>query len=149
MGIPKKAVKQIVKELREREEIPSWWDAQTYKGDSEELAKIKAAYEVHLPLPPVGVHKQIAEILSLKPGTIYQAIKLIREEMNLPQYNDPTLHGLELTPRKQKKVEAQPEAEPTPAASDTTPGGEESAAAAEVAEAATVATSSDEATEGV
>src|SRR6266700_1372488 len=133
MGIPKKAVKQIVKELRE----------------SEELAKIKAAYEVHLPLPPVGVHKQIAEILSLKPGTIYQAIKLIREEMNLPQYNDPTLHGLELTPRKQKKVEAQPEAEPTPAASDTTPGGEESAAAAEVAEAATVATSSDEATEGV
>jgi len=173
IGIPKKAVKQIIKDLREREAIPSWWDAQTYQGDSEELAKIKAAYEVHLPLPPVGVHKQIAEALSLKPGTIYQAIKLIREEMNLPQYNDPALHGLELTPRKQKKAETQPEAEPAAAASDTTPAGEESTATflsadelesghgdttpgeeggpatAEVAEAAPVATSSDEATEAV
>ena len=149
MGIPKKAVKQIVKELREREEIPSWWDSQTYKGDSEELAKIKAAYEVFLPLPPVGVHKQIAEALSLKPGTIYQAIKLIRQEMDLPQYNDPALHGLELLPRKQKKAEAEPETEPAPAASDTTPGAEESATTAEVAEATPVATSSDEATEGV
>ncbi len=147
MGIPKKAVKQIVKELREREEIPSWWDSQTYKGDSEELAKIKAAYEVSLPLPPVGVHKQIAEALSLKPGTIYQAIKLIRQEMDLPQYNDPALHGLELLPKKQKKAEAQPETEPAPAASDTTPGAEESTTTAELAEAAPVATSSDEATE--
>jgi hypothetical protein len=142
MGIPKKAVKQIIKDLREREDIPSWWDAQTYMGDSEELAKIKAAYEVYLPLPPVGVHKQIAEALSLKPGTIYQAIKLIREEMNLPQYNDPALHGLELTPRKQKKAEAQPEAEPAPAASDTTPGGEEGTATAEMAEAATAVSDS-------
>ena len=142
MGIPKKAVKQIIKDLREREDIPSWWDAQTYQGDSEELAKIKAAYEVHLPLPPVGVHKQIAEALSLKPGTVYQAIKLIREEMNLPQYNDPALHGLELAPRKRKKAEAQPEAEPAPAISDTTPGGEEGAANAVMAEAATAASDS-------
>jgi len=149
MSIPKKAVKQIIKALREREDIPSWWDAQTYKGDSEELAKIKAAYEVYLPLPPVGVHKQIAEALSLKPGTIYQAIKLIREEMNLPQYNDPTLHGLELTSRKQKKAETQPEAEPAAAADDMTPGREEGIETAEIAEAAPVASGSDEATETV
>jgi hypothetical protein len=100
LEIPKKAVKKIVKELRDRQSIPSWWEMQTYKGDSEELAKIKAAYEPYLPLPPVGVHKTIADELSLKPSTVYQAIKAIRQEMNLPQYNDPSLHGLELLPKK-------------------------------------------------
>ena len=33
----------------------------------------------------------------MKPGDVYQAIKAIRLEMNLPQYNDPSLHGPELT----------------------------------------------------
>ncbi|MGH2509314.1 MAG: hypothetical protein ACRDHZ_18200, partial [Ktedonobacteraceae bacterium] len=33
LTIPKKAVKNIIKELREREHIQSWWEAQTYKGD--------------------------------------------------------------------------------------------------------------------
>jgi hypothetical protein len=93
LNIPKKAVKKIIKELRDRQSIPSWWEIQTYKGTSEELDKIKATYEPLLPIPPVGVHKIIAEQLSLKPGTIYQAIKAIRLEMNLPQYNDPVLHG--------------------------------------------------------
>jgi len=106
LGIPKKAVKDIVKQLRDRQEIPSWWELQTYKGDSEELAKIKAIYEPHLPLPPVGIHKQIAEQLSLLPGTVYQAIKQIRLDMNLPQYNDPALHGLELHPKGKQKDEA-------------------------------------------
>jgi hypothetical protein len=100
LEIPKKAVKKIVKELRDRQGIPSWWEMQTYKGDSEELAKIKAAYEPYLPLPPIGVHKTIADELSLKPSTVYQAIKAIRQEMNLPQYNDPSLHGIELLPKK-------------------------------------------------
>src|SRR5436305_2971060 len=85
--------------------MPSWWDLQTYKGDEEELAKIKEAYVPHLPLPPVGIHKQIAEARSLKPGDVYQAIKTIRLEMNLPQYNDPALHGLELRPKKKEKTE--------------------------------------------
>jgi hypothetical protein len=35
IGIPKKAVKQVIKELRDREHIPSWWETQTYKGDEE------------------------------------------------------------------------------------------------------------------
>ncbi len=107
LGIPKKAVKKIVKELRERQGIPSWWETQTYKGDSEELEKIKAAYEPYLPVPPVGVHKKIAEDLSLKPGIVYQAIKAIRLEMNLPPYNDPTLHGLELTAKGKEQPAAQ------------------------------------------
>ena len=98
MAIPKKAVKKIVKELRERQAIPSWWELQTYKGSSEELAKIRAVYEPYLPLPPIGIHKKIAEDLSLKAGEVYQAIKAIRLEMNLPQYNDPSLHASELAP---------------------------------------------------
>lgn len=95
MGIPKKAVKKIVKDLRERQSIPSWWELQTYKGSAEDLERIRTLYLPHLPLPPIGVHKTIAEELSFNPGDTYQAIKAIRLEMNLPQYNDPTLHGLE------------------------------------------------------
>jgi len=95
LGIPKKAVKKIVKDFRESQSIPSWWELQTYKGSSEELEKIRAAYEPNLPLPPIGIHKTIAEALTLNPGDVYQAIKAIRLEMNLPQYNDPSLHGLE------------------------------------------------------
>ncbi len=110
LGIPKKAVKKIVKDLRERQSIPSWWELQTYKGSSEELEKIKTVYLPYLPLPPIGVHKTIAEELSLNPGEVYQAIKAIRLEMNLPQYNDPALHGLEPIPGDKKRP-ATPEQE--------------------------------------
>ena len=103
LSIPKKAVKKIVNEYRERNHVPSWWETQVYKGDSEELAKIKASYEPYLPVPPVGVHKKIADELELKAGIVYQAIKAIRLEMNLPQFNDPELHSEELAARKQAK----------------------------------------------
>jgi len=123
LNIPKTAVKKIVKEYREKLEIPSWWDLQTYKGDEEEKAKIKAIYEPYLPLPPVGIHKKIAEDLSLQPGDVYQAIKAIRLDMNLPQYNDPALHGLELQPRKKaQKAEGE---EQLPAAQASTDGEEQ------------------------
>ena len=118
LGIPKTAVKKIIKDFREKQDIPSWWDLQTYKGDEEELAKIKAAYVPHLPLPAVGIHKQIAEELSLKPGDVYQAIKTIRLEMNLPQYNDPALHGLELKPKKKEKAEPETQDKETAQASE-------------------------------
>jgi hypothetical protein len=95
LGLPKTAVKRIVKEYRDRLHLPSWWETQIYKGDSEELAKIKATYEPLLPVPPVGVHKQLAEQLGYKPALVYQAIKTIRMEMKLPQFNDPQLHGQE------------------------------------------------------
>ncbi len=136
LSIPKTAVKKIIKELRDRQDIPSWWELQTYKGSEEELAKIKEVYEPMLPVPPVGVHKQIAEQLSLKPGVVYQAIKVIRQELKLPQYNDPTLHGLEPAPAKKigaasgantaEKGEAETtpvenNAEPQSASVDTTP----------------------------
>jgi hypothetical protein len=113
LNIPKKAVKKIIKDLREREEIPSWWDLQTYKGPSEELEKIKELYVPLLPLPDIGVHRQIAEKLELKPVTVYQAIKVIRQELGLPQYNDPALHGIELKPRGKKAQTATREGEET------------------------------------
>jgi hypothetical protein len=107
LSIPKKAVKKIIKDLRSRQQIPSWWEIQTYKGSSEELEKIKAAYEPYLPVPPVGVHKLIGNSLDIKPTTIYQAIKTIRAELNLPQYNDPTLH------EEQSETDQQKSASPT------------------------------------
>jgi hypothetical protein len=106
LGIPKKAVKKAVQVYRAGHDLPSWWDTQSYKGDSEELAKIKAAYEPYLPVPPVGIHKQIADELALKAGDVYQAVKAIRQEMNLPQFNDPALHAEELAAR-QKQREAE------------------------------------------
>lgn len=106
LAIPKKAVKQIVKLFREREHIPSWWEAQTYKGDEAEKERIKNAYEPHLPVPPVGVHRNIADELDLKPGIVYQAIKTIRAEMNLPPYNDPELHASEFEEIRRRAREA-------------------------------------------
>ena len=113
LGIPKKAVKKIVKELRDRQDIPSWWELQSYKGSPEELESIKNAYLPLLPVPSVGIHKQIAEQLNLKPGVVYQAIKAIRLEMNLPQYNDPILHGPDfvLHPRKKQREHTEQPAE--------------------------------------
>jgi hypothetical protein len=104
LSIPKKAVKKVVQAYRTSHDMPSWWETQSYKGDSEELAKIKAAYEPYLPVPPVGIHKKIAEELSLKAGEVYQAIKTIRLEMNLPQFNDPVVHAEELAARNKRKA---------------------------------------------
>ncbi len=97
LGIPKSAVKRVVYALRERQGIQSWWDLQAYHGSPEDLERVRTAYLPFLPLPPVGVHKQIAGHLNLPPGTVYQAIKVIRSEMNLPQYNPPEEHGLPAT----------------------------------------------------
>lgn len=122
LGIPKKAVKKIVKDLRERQSIPSWWELQTYKGSSEELEKIKAAYEPYLPLPPIGVHKTIAEELTLNASDVYQAIKAIRLEMNLPQYNDPSLHGLETNTGGKKQPSTSEEGTNEPQEQDSESG---------------------------
>jgi len=119
LGIPKKAVKKIIKDLRSRQDIPSWWELQSYKGPSEEMERIKAAYLPLLPVPDVGVHKQIAEQLDIKPGIIYQAIKAIRLEMNLPQYNDPILHGPDFVLHKRKERQPKQVEQPAEEASTT------------------------------
>ena len=146
LGIPKKAVKKVVQEYRTRTNMPSWWESQSYKGDSEELAKIKAAYEPYLPVPAVGIHKKIAEELSLKPGEVYQAIKAIRLEMNLPQFNDPAFHAEELAARNKRKATEEGKAGEDGAqgavavavSSDGTQGEEASASEAKAPESASV-----------
>jgi DNA-directed RNA polymerase subunit RPC12/RpoP len=94
LGIPKSAIKQVVTALRERLHLPSWWELQPYHGSPEDKERVRQAYLASLPLPPIGVHKQIAEMLNLPAGMVYQAIKAIRNEMNLPAYNPPEAHGL-------------------------------------------------------
>ncbi len=138
LEIPKTAVKKIIKDLRDRQHIPSWWEALTFRGSEEDLAKIRVAYEPYLPLPDVGIHKKIAEDLSLKAGEVYQAIKQIRTEMGLPQYNDPELHPelkeKELQRQKAKEeaaarkaaaaLEAKSASSETPVATETQPAAE-------------------------
>jgi hypothetical protein len=107
LKIPKVAVKKIVKELRSRQNIPSWWELQAYQGNTEELEKIKEIYEPYLPVPQINIHKKIADELALKPGIVYQAIKKIRQELGLPQYNDPALHAEEFAQLAKERDEAQ------------------------------------------
>jgi predicted RNA-binding Zn-ribbon protein involved in translation (DUF1610 family) len=87
LGIPKPAVREVVREVRGRRGMPSWWEAQGFSGSHADLERIKAAYTPHLPLPPVGVHREIAESLGLEPRTVYRGIRKIRAQMGLPQYN--------------------------------------------------------------
>jgi hypothetical protein len=67
--------------------MPSWWEAQGFSGSLADLERIKAAYTPYLPLPPVGIHREIAESLGLEPRTVYRGIRKIRAQMGLPQYN--------------------------------------------------------------
>jgi hypothetical protein len=87
LGIPKPAVRQVVREVRRRRSMPSWWEAQGFSGSLADLERIKAAYTPYLPLPPIGVHREIAESLGLEPRTVYRGIRKIRAQLGLPQYN--------------------------------------------------------------
>jgi hypothetical protein len=92
LGAPKPVVRTVVRELRARRGMPSWWEAQGFSGSSVDLARIKAAYTAYLPLPPVGIHREIAEELGVEPRIVYRGIRKIRAQMGLPQYNAPDSH---------------------------------------------------------
>jgi hypothetical protein len=92
LSVPKTLVKRAVLDYRQREQMPSWWELQAYTGSAEDLERVRRAYEPHLPVPAVGVHKQIAGELGLEPVVVYQGIKRIRAELRLPQYNPPAAH---------------------------------------------------------
>lgn len=92
LAIPKTAVKRVIAALRAREHVPSWWELQTYSGTPEELARIRAAYEPHLPVPPVGIHRALAKELNLPPAKIYLGIRHVRDELRLPPFNPPEAH---------------------------------------------------------
>lgn len=90
--VPKKVVKTIVAALRERDHLPSWWQTQHYQGSTQDLDRIKAAYNSYLPIPPLGVHKEIAQVLDLPPAQVYQGIRTIRQSLGLPLFNPPEAH---------------------------------------------------------
>lgn len=92
LSVPKALVKKAVLELRQRMQMPSWWELQSYDGGESDLERIRAAYLPLLPVPDVGAHKQIAETLRLDPRVVYQGIRRLRAEMRLPQYNPPDAH---------------------------------------------------------
>lgn len=103
LNAPKHVVKQVVRELRSQRQLPSWWELKSYTGSSTELGRIRELYLPQLPVPPIGVHKVIAEQLGVDPADVYHAIRRIRAEMRLPQYNSPELHGA--TPGAQPPAE--------------------------------------------
>jgi hypothetical protein len=105
LSLPKSVVKKAVTALRTRMQMPSWWELQAYKGTDADLERIRQAYLPLLPLPEVGVHKRIGAELGIDQTLVYQAIRRIRAELRLPQYN----------PR---------ESTPVRAAAQTSPGGE-------------------------
>ncbi|HEV2460655.1 MAG TPA: hypothetical protein VGS80_20060 [Ktedonobacterales bacterium] len=113
LSVPKAAVKKSVLELRQRMQMPSWWELQSYKGSDQDLVRIRQAYVGYLPVPPIGIHKVVAEELSLEPLAVYQGIRRIRAEMHLPQFNPPELH--------QEMHGAAPETAQTAAATDGGP----------------------------
>jgi hypothetical protein len=92
LGAPKPAVRAVVRELRQRRGMPSWWELQGFAGTSVDLERIRSAYTPYLPLPPVGVHRAIADLLGLEPRTVYRGIRKIRALLGLPQYNAPGEH---------------------------------------------------------
>jgi hypothetical protein len=92
LGTPKPLVRTVVREVRARRGMLSWWEVQGFSGSSTDLARIKAAYTAYLPLPPVGVHREIAEKLRLEPRMVYRGVRKIRAQLGLPQYNAPDSH---------------------------------------------------------
>lgn len=92
LGLPKSLVRKAILDLRKRESLPSWWEVQAFPGTQADLERVRAAYAPLLPVPPVGVHKQIAQQLGLESHAVYKGIRQIRAQMGLPQFNPPEQH---------------------------------------------------------
>jgi hypothetical protein len=108
LGAPKPVVRAVVREVRRRRSMLSWWEAQGFSGSSADLERIKVAYTPYLPLPPVGIHREIAESLGLEPRTVYRGIRKIRAQMGLPQYNALEEHPEQVAVAAMPGEQAQP-----------------------------------------
>jgi hypothetical protein len=86
LGIPLKAVKEIIKKTREVGQIQSWWERNGGVPSEGDMERIRELYTPLLPEPEIGVHKQIAAQLHLTNTSVYQAIGHIRAELELPRY---------------------------------------------------------------
>ncbi|HEX9068724.1 MAG TPA: hypothetical protein VF807_08135, partial [Ktedonobacterales bacterium] len=92
LSVPKAAVREVVHSLRKAKQIPSWWELRAYSGSDEDLERIRALYVPALPVPPVGIHKQIAQELNISAQQVYAGIRNIRAALHLPQFNPPSSH---------------------------------------------------------
>jgi hypothetical protein len=91
LELPRALVKRAVNDLRQRLGRPSWWDLQRAALPPEVVEAVKPRYLALLaeqPLPPVGVHRQLAGDLSLSTLDVYRAIGQIRAELGLPKFNE-------------------------------------------------------------
>ena len=91
LQLPRGLVKRVVNELRRRLGRPSWWDLQRSALPPEVLEAVKPRYLALLaeqPLPPVGIHRQLAGDLDLSTLDVYRAIGLIRADLGLPKFNE-------------------------------------------------------------
>lgn len=95
LNVPKVLIKQAVRDLRVRLQLPSWWELQSYRGTDRELDRVRDLYVPYLPVPPIGVHRQIAEQLGLDSLAVYRAIRRIRAELRLPRFNPIEAHKSE------------------------------------------------------
>jgi hypothetical protein len=86
MGIPLRAVKNVIKMARDDEQVQSWWERSGGAISAEDIELIKTLYVPYLPDPDIGVHKQIASQLHLTNTSVYLAIGRIRTDMQLPRY---------------------------------------------------------------
>lgn len=86
LGIPLRAVKDVVKTVRGEEAIASWWDNGGSVPTPEQIEQVRVLYLPQLPTPTVGVHKHIAATLHFSNTCVYQAIGQIRSELELPRY---------------------------------------------------------------
>jgi hypothetical protein len=92
LRLSKALVRKAILELRLSRNLPSWWEMQGFPGSSADLDRVRTAYLPVLPVPPIGVHKQLAAQLGLEPHAVYKGIRQIRSQMGLPQFNPPERH---------------------------------------------------------
>jgi len=88
LDLPKAVVKRVIKEYRERLHLPSWWDVSHQSLNPAQKETVRQRYVPLLPLPPIGVHHQLAQELGLNSWAVYHAIGSIRQELGLEQFNE-------------------------------------------------------------
>lgn len=106
LSVPKSLVKAAVNDLRQRQGLLSWWEVQQGELPAALVERVRERYVPLLPLPPIGVHRTIAEELQLTTLQVYRAIGLIRKELGLSKFNE-----REDAPKPPESAPAQPEAE--------------------------------------
>jgi predicted RNase H-related nuclease YkuK (DUF458 family) len=87
LQIALKIVKRVVHAYRTRMHLPSWWERQHLPLSDEQVTLVRELYVPSLPLPPVSVHRDIAQKLGLRSMAVYDAIGTIRQRQGLARFN--------------------------------------------------------------